>query len=330
MVVAGNMVRRVLHIIRDESIQLLAEEAEEEEEEEEEEIEDSKHKATYKPLHKLQTSLSARSPEASLMKTPSLHNLLEFSVGNQGFDGEDPSQKKKRNKTFQYRLKHNVIEAVNELIDELDSIKTTIAEQAIEHIHANEVVLTLGYSELVLTFLKEAGKKRQFSVFVAESAPKYQGHKLASQLSQAGIKTTVISDAAVFAMMARVNIVLVGAFAVMANGGIIGCAGTQFVSLAASKHSVPFVVLSGLHKLSPRFPNDPATFLSEIENPGEILDADALTDLDKGGSLQVVNSAFDYVPPEQVSMFITESGGHNPSYVYRLLTELYNPADYVL
>ena len=52
----------------------------------------------------------------------------------------------------------------------------------------------------------------------------------------------------VFAMMARVNIVLVGAFAVMANGGIIGSAGTQFVSLAASKHSVPFVVLSGRHR----------------------------------------------------------------------------------
>lgn len=37
------------------------------------------------------------------------------------------------------RLKHNVIESINELIDELDSIRGVIAEQGSEHIHSNEV-----------------------------------------------------------------------------------------------------------------------------------------------------------------------------------------------
>ena len=45
-------------------------------------------------------------------------------------------------------------------------------------------------------------------VVVAEGAPTYGGHELARQLAQAGLHTTAIPDAAIFAMMARVNKVL--------------------------------------------------------------------------------------------------------------------------
>ena len=36
--------------------------------------------------------------------------------------------------------------------------------QAVEHIHANEVILTFGYSRTVLQFLKRAREKRYFQV----------------------------------------------------------------------------------------------------------------------------------------------------------------------
>lgn len=51
--------------------------------------------------------------------------------------------------------------------------------------------------------------------------------------------------------------VLVGAHAVLANGGVIAPAGVHTVALAAKRHQIPFVVLVGLHKLSPLFPHDP-------------------------------------------------------------------------
>ena len=125
---------------------------------------------------------------------------------------------------------------------------------------------------------------------MAEGFPHYEGHAMAKKLSEAGIHTTLIADSAVFAMMARANKaslligswggmgsaghrrkgfgypshtispssqVLVGAHAVLANGGIICPSGINMVALAARKHSVPFVVLVGLHKLSPLFPHDP-------------------------------------------------------------------------
>lgn len=43
--------------------------------------------------------------------------------------------------------------------------------------------------------------------------------------------------------------VIVGAHAVMANGGVIAPVGLNMVALAAQKHAVPFVVLAGSHKV---------------------------------------------------------------------------------
>ena len=68
----------------------------------------------------------------------------------------------------QWRHKQAVIELLNELIDELDGIEAQIAHQAVEHIHAREVILTHGMSDTVLLFLKEASKKRDFQVGVGK------------------------------------------------------------------------------------------------------------------------------------------------------------------
>lgn len=42
-------------------------------------------------------------------------------------------------------------------------------------------------------------------VVVTEGAPTYQGQRMAAELAGAGIHATLVADAAVFAMMARVN-----------------------------------------------------------------------------------------------------------------------------
>lgn len=107
---------------------------------------------------------------------------------------------------------------------------------------------------------------------------RYQGHLLAKELVARGLQTTLITDSAVFAMISRVNMVyypsqlslylvlldflvchlfsenfilkvIVGAHAVMANGGVIAPVGLNMVALAAQKHAVPFVVLAGSHKV---------------------------------------------------------------------------------
>lgn len=43
--------------------------------------------------------------------------------------------------------------------------------------------------------------------------------------------------------------VIVGAHAIMANGGLIAPVGLNMVALAAQRHAVPFVVVAGSHKV---------------------------------------------------------------------------------
>lgn len=52
-----------------------------------------------------------------------------------------------------------------------DSSVDNIAAQASEHIHANEIILTIGKSKTVEKFLKSAAKSRKFQVIVVEGAP---------------------------------------------------------------------------------------------------------------------------------------------------------------
>ncbi|XP_022575013.1 translation initiation factor eIF-2B subunit beta-like isoform X1 [Brassica napus] len=338
----GNVVRRVLHIIREEDLSLataavagldLLDASDDDE--------DVNGKGIgYPGMSAAVVAAAAR----STLRPPSLQTLLEGTpesatvpyTSSSGADSESKSKSADKS-SITRKLKHDVIEGVNQLIHEIAGCHEQIAEQAVEHIHQNEVILTLGSSRTVLEFLCAAKeKKRSFRVFVAEGAPRYQGHLLAKELVARGLQTTVITDSAVFAMISRVNMVIIGAHAVMANGGVIGPVGVNMAALAAKKHAVPFVVLAGSHKLCPLYPHNPEVLLNELRSPSELLDFGEFSDcLDFGtgsGSplLQVVNPTFDYVPPSLVSLFITDTGGHNPSYMYRLIADYYSADDLVM
>ena len=214
---------------------------------------------------------------------------------------------------------------IDELIEEMNGAEDAIAEQSEEHIYARETILTLGFSRTLCAFLQSAARHRTFDVFVAECAPSYSGHQTALALSAAGISTTLIPDSAVYALMPTVNKVFIGAHNVMANGGVIGVCGSANVALAANYCHKPVVVLTGLHELCPLYAFDADTFNVQ-RGKSQLLDFTA----DWTQAVAVANPAFDYIPPNNVTLFITNIGGHNPSYIYRLLQEYYHTADYEL
>lgn len=222
-------------------------------------------------------------------------------------------------------IRSPVLSGIEEIIFELEHVETHCSEFAIEHIHASEVILTFGRSSTVSAFFEEASKFRTFQVFVSESAPSYEGQTMAKDLAQKSVDTTVITDGDVFAMMARANKVIVGAHAVLANGGIITYSGAFNLAIAARYHRVPFVVVAGLYKLCPMYAFDQDT-INEQNPPSEIVS------FQEGcvEGLELENPTYDYIPPEFVSLFITNVGGHSPSYVYRLLSEFYRAEDHDL
>lgn len=223
-------------------------------------------------------------------------------------------------------LKGAVIEGITHMIAEFEDLRNIISAQALEHIHSDEIIMTLGTSRTVTDFFKAAARKRKFHVIVAETAPWYEGHSVAVDLARAGIDTTMITDAAVFAMMARVNKVIIGTHAVLANGGLIARSGSHIIASAAKYHATPVVVVTGLFKLTPLYAFDQDTF-NILAGPGRSL---AFEDAELTDNVDVCTPYFDYIPPELVNLFVTNSAGHPPSYIYRLLSEQYHAEDHEL
>lgn len=129
---------------------------------------------------------------------------------------------------------------------------------------------------------------------------------MANNLAKAKIKTTLISDVAIFAMMSRVNKVIIGTHTVMANGCLRAISDSHTVAQAAKHYSVPVMVLLPLYKLSPLYlRSHEQDGFNKLVSPldGVINSANAPL-LER---IQAYNPVFDYVPPELVTLFISNT-----------------------
>ncbi|KAK9450775.1 uncharacterized protein V1518DRAFT_155035 [Limtongia smithiae] len=226
-------------------------------------------------------------------------------------------------------LKPYIIEGIQELIDELRNSEESISGMGVEMIHENETILTATpNSNTILKFLLKAAQKRKFTVLVAEVFPNdiESTHEFALKLAQAGIETTVIPDAMIYSIMGRVGKVILGTCAVLANGGLLATSGSAMICQCANVHRTPVVVCTGLYKLSPMYPFNPDS-LVEVGDTGKVL---AFEDGNLVDRVNVVNPLYDYVPPELVDIYLTNLGGYSPSFMYRLVLDNYSQVDNIL
>ncbi len=321
----GNVVRRVLHLIREEYRHSMAEAASPYTEDNNgNNLRGAVVGGALEPNGSISNNSSVGSLSGGSVSNTSTSRMAgDSSMFNMLAEGMAPAADYSRQC---FPLKQLVIQGVNEIIEELDGVYSTLSHQAVEHVQSQDVVMTIGRSGAVERFLLAAARKRRFQVIVAEGGPGLAGHRMARTLAEAGVETLLISDAAIYAMMGRANRVFIGCHAVTANGGLIGPAGTQLLADAAKQHAIPVCVVAGLYKLTPIYPENSDSF-NLLGTPAAIL---PYSDGDLMAQVDGVSPQFDYVPPSCVSLFVTNTGGHPPSYVYRLMREMYDPEDYVL
>ncbi|KAI9642933.1 GCD complex subunit gcd7 [Ciborinia camelliae] len=240
-------------------------------------------------------------------------------------------------------LKAEIISGIEEIIDELDQVDDQIASYAQEQISEKEVILTHGSSRSVQKFLLKAAEKRKFTVVVTESYPNHHStthttvtgkakqdtdgdldtEAFLKPLSAAGITVILVPDAAIFAIMSRVNKVILATHSVIANGGLVAAAGARIIAKAAKFHKVSVIVVSGVYKLSPEYPFEFESLI-EYGDPGNAVGFEDGEFVDK---VEVDNPLFDYVPPDLVDFYITNLGTHAPSYLYRIVADHYKSED---
>ncbi|KAI0819080.1 eukaryotic translation initiation factor 2B beta subunit [Irpex lacteus] len=236
-------------------------------------------------------------------------------------DPDDPD-------SFAKTLKPVLMEAIQDVLDELETVYDNVSKNGKDHIHSDEIILTIGHSKTVEAFLKSAAHYHSYTVIVAETSPSYSGHEMARNLSSAGISTFLVPDSSIYAIMSRVNKVILGAHAILANGGMFAITGSLLAASAARVHSVPIVVCAGQFKLTPLWNLYHEFGALDFADPSNVLGFEEGQLVER--EVEVLNPYYDYVSPELVDVFITNDGDHPPSSIYRLIKETYDDEDHEL
>lgn len=181
--------------------------------------------------------------------------------------------------------------------------------------HCNAGALaTAGYGTAlgVIRAAKEAGKI--VSVYAGETRPLLQGARLTVwEMVQENIPVTLITDNMAASLMARgmVDLVLVGADRIAANGDTANKIGTYGLALLSREHNLPFYVAAPLSTVD-------FTLAEGKDIPLEERDHHEVTHIagwmTAAAGVKVWNPAFDVTPARLITAIITDRGIVKPPY----------------
>ena len=147
-----------------------------------------------------------------------------------------------------------------------------------------------------------------FQVFADETRPLLQGARLTAwELQRRGIPVTLICDnmAAQVMKERKIDLVVVGADRIAANGDAANKIGTYGVALLAKAHGIPFYVAAPSSTFDLTL-EDGSTIPIEQRDPKEVTHGFGRATAPEG--INVYNPAFDVTPAELIAGIITERG----------------------
>ena len=188
-----------------------------------------------------------------------------------------------------------------------------IRERARVMTHCNTGALaTAGYGTALGVI--RAAKDKSISVIANETRPYLQGARLTAwELVQEGIPCTLITDSMAGHLMSQgeVDVVVVGADRIAANGDVANKIGTYPLAVLARRHGIPFYVAAPLSTFDLKIPD--GTHIPIEERPAaEVLGYRGIRWAPEGVSVR--NPAFDVTPAELVTGIICERGIASPPY----------------
>lgn len=206
--------------------------------------------------------------------------------------------------------KEKRIEAIDSLLDILESSTDRIASNGSRIIKNNSTIMTHCHSSEALAVIKYAKKRgKNISVIATETEPRHQGIRTARELANSKIKVELIADSAAGYYMPLCSMVLVGADAIRKEG-IVNKIGTNMMATEAEEQGKPLYVAASKLKFDKR-----KRIKIEMRPPSEIHR--------KMKGVEILNPAFDITPWSQVTAVITEGGVMKPKEILRELNEMH-------
>lgn len=216
-------------------------------------------------------------------------------------------------------LKQNAIKLENEDIE----INKKIGDYGAEVVPKGATILThcnagalatVGYGTALGVVRSAFANDPTIQVFADETRPRQQGARITTlELTMDGIPTTLITDGmcSYFMKKGMIDMVVVGADRIAANGDTANKIGTYTVAIAAKYHNIPFYIAAPLSTID-------INIKSGDEIPIEERSHDEVTHINGKAicaeGVNIINPGFDVTPHELISGIITEKGILRPDY----------------
>jgi methylthioribose-1-phosphate isomerase len=155
---------------------------------------------------------------------------------------------------------------------------------------------------------------RSIRVAATETRPVLQGARLTTwELSRAGVDATLLTDSMAGALFQKggVNLVVVGADRIAANGDVANKIGTYALAVLAAHHGIPFYVAAPRSTFDRHLASGDDIEI-ELRDEDEVRRGLGRTTVPEGVS--VWNPAFDVTPATLVTAIVTDGGILRPPY----------------
>lgn len=212
--------------------------------------------------------------------------------------------------------RQSVISNANRFIDSSEKAIEKIGEIGNRRIRKADTILTHCNSMAALSIISAAHRSgKQIRVIATESRPRWQGRLTAGLLDEMGIETEMIVDSAVRSIMNEVDLVVVGADVITANGSLVNKIGTAQIALCAHEARTSFMVAAETYKFSPR------TIMGDLVTIEERDPEEVFPEISKFRHVRVRNPAFDVTPHAYIDIICTEVGAIPPEMSYLIIKE---------
>ena len=181
--------------------------------------------------------------------------------------------------------------------------------------HCNAGALATGGYGTALGVVRAAWEEgKKIRVVADETRPVLQGARLTAwELMQDGIPVTLITDNMAGALMGqgRIQVCIVGADRITANGDVANKIGTYSVAVLAHAHGIPFYVAAPSSTIDLSMPSGEQIPI-EQRDPREVTHVRGKESIAPDG-VEVFNPAFDVTPARLITGIITEKGIFKPA-----------------
>lgn len=173
---------------------------------------------------------------------------------------------------------------------------------------------TSGYGTALACAYVAQEDGKEVRVFADETRPLLQGSRLTAwELMESGVDVTLICDDMTAATMARgeIDLVIVGADRIAANGDTANKIGTYGVAILAREHGIPFYVAAPRTTFDFSLADGSGIPIEE-RDPAEVTQGFGPRTAPAG--VKVFSPAFDVTPARYITGFFTDAGLIDPPY----------------